>query len=193
MKQNLLIISYDYDLSKRLANRLAESFSMRVFDQIELFEFDHLPRKLSDIISSQGMEYVLKKMRSLLKMELDFDDAVFVCNLATADSSEDLFFKVNLSNFVVFLHKEPNIELRELLKKHYSSRNEREFFVPNRAKLIEREKKVAEFCADVNLNITNLSDDEIEEKIVEKIKEYYSVDWFSQNFIFLRGLIEKII
>lgn len=176
MKQNLLIISYDYDLSKRLAHRLAESFSMRVFDQIELFEFDHLPRKISDVISSQGMKYVLKKMRSLLKMELDFDDAVFVCNLATADSTEDLFFKVNLSNFVIFLHKEPNVELRELLKKHYSSRHEREFFVPSRAKLIEREKKVAEFCADVNLNITNLSDEEIEEKIIEKIKEYYSVD-----------------
>ena len=38
MKQNLLVISYDYDLSKRLAERLADVFSMRVFDQIEFIK-----------------------------------------------------------------------------------------------------------------------------------------------------------
>lgn len=176
MKQNLLVISYDYDLSKRLAVRLADVFSMRVFDQLELFEFDHTPRTLGDVVSEKGKEYVNKKLRSLLKMELEFDDAVFVCNLSVADNSEDLFFKVKLSNFVVFLYKNANIEMEEIVKKTYRSDSEREFFVCTKEELLMREHKVVSECADASIDITGLNDDEILENIIEKIKNYYSVN-----------------
>ena len=43
MKQNLLVTSYDYDVSKRLAEKLADVFSMRTLDVISLFEFDNMP------------------------------------------------------------------------------------------------------------------------------------------------------
>ena len=65
MKQNLLITGYDYDLSNRLAKRLADIFSMRVFDQTELFEFDHMPLSFSEVFKTNGIEYVKKKMKSI--------------------------------------------------------------------------------------------------------------------------------
>ena len=176
MKQNLLVISYDYDLSKQLAEKLSETFSMRVFDQIALFEFDHSPRTLGNVFAEHGRDYVNKKFRSLLKMELDFDDAVFVCDLSIADHSEDLFFKINLSNFVIFLHKNVDIEIEQINNKTYKSAEERNFFVCTKEELLAREQKISEYCADVNIDITGIDEDKILEVIISEIKGYYSVN-----------------
>ena len=119
MKQNLLVVSYDYDLSKDLARKLAEVFSMRFFDQKELFEFDHLPRTFAESLALNGKDYILKKFRSIVKMELDFDDAVFVADISFADNCTDLFYKINLSNFVVLLQKRIEEEIDELKQKKY--------------------------------------------------------------------------
>ena len=91
MKQNLLVTSYDYDLSKRLAEKLADAFSMRVLDAIGLFEFDHIPRSFQEMLDLNGKDYVMKELRSILNMELDFDDTVFVTNVSFADNCYDLF------------------------------------------------------------------------------------------------------
>ena len=86
MKQNLLVVSYDYELSKQIAIKLADVFSMRFFDQKELFEFDHMPMSFREIYSLNGADYVKKKMKSIIGMELDFDNAVFVADISFADN-----------------------------------------------------------------------------------------------------------
>ena len=106
MKQNMLVTSYDYDVSKRLAEKLADVFSMRTLDMISLFEFDHMPNTFSEIYKINGKDYIEKEFRSILKMELDFDNVVFVANLGFADKLEDLFYKIKLSNFVILLKKD---------------------------------------------------------------------------------------
>ena len=70
MKQNMLVLSYDYELSKRIAEKLSDAFSMRVLDSIDLFEFDHIPFSFKEILEKNGIEYVIKKMKSIIKMEL---------------------------------------------------------------------------------------------------------------------------
>ena len=35
MKQNILVVSYDYDYSKQIASKLAGLFSMHLFDELE--------------------------------------------------------------------------------------------------------------------------------------------------------------
>lgn len=176
MKQNLLVTSYDYDLSKRLAEKLADAFSMRVLDAIGLFEFDHIPRSFREMLELNGYDYVMKKLRSILKMELDFDDTVFVTNVSFADNCSDLFYKIKLSNFVILLKKDLAEEEKELKAKQYQFESERSFFVCDKTVLETRETSISKDCADIVIEMGDLSEDEIVEKIIDKIKNYYSVN-----------------
>lgn len=176
MKQNLLLTSYDYDVSKRLAGELAESFSMRVLNQIELFEFDNMPNTFKDVLEKNGLDYVKKEMNSIIKMELDFDDTVFVANINFADTMQDLFYKIKLSNFVILLKKDIEQEIKELECKKFETEEEKCFFVSNRIELEKREQILIQDCADIVVDITNLTDEQIVENIVDKIKTYYSVN-----------------
>ena len=176
MKQNLLIVSYDYNLSKEVAKILANVFSMRIFDQRELFEFDHLPLTFTEVIDRNGYDYVLKKMKSIIKMELDFDDAVFVADMCFAENCEDIFYKIQLSNFVVFLYKNTTFELEELRNKEYSSGFEKDFYVVDEEKHECRKSKLQKLCSDIKLDVTNLTYEEITNKIIDEIKQYYSMN-----------------
>ncbi len=176
MKQNMLITSYDYDVSKRLAEKLAEVFSMRTLDMISLFEFDHMPNTFSEIYKINGKDYIEKEFRSILKMELDFDNVVFVANMGFADKHEDLFYKIKLSNFVILLKKDIESEVIELQNKQFDTNEQKEFFLADRETLVSQEHIIEKECADIVVDISNLTDEEIIENIIDKIKNYYSVN-----------------
>ena len=176
MKQNILVVSYDYAFSKRIASKLAELFSMHVFDEMELFEFDHLPRSYNEILQALGKEYILKELRSIIDSEIEFDDAVFVADISFADYAEDLFYKLKLSNFVVLLTKPIEIEMEELKSKIYRTSAEKELFSSNQKTLEKREDKIIKNLADIIVEAENLTDEQIVDEIVDKIKEYYNVN-----------------
>lgn len=176
MKQNLLVTSYDYDVSKRLAEKLAEAFSMRVLNQIELFEFDHIPFSFIEVLEKNGLEYVVKEMNSIIKMELDFDDTVFVASINFADTMEDLFYKIKLSNFVILLKKNIEDEIKELSDKKYDTAVQKEFFNTSKEDLIRRKSIIEQNCADIVVDISDLTIEQIVQKIIDKIKSYYSVN-----------------
>lgn len=176
MKQNILVVSYDYDYSKQIASKLAGLFSMHLFDELELFEFDHMPRSYEEIFETLGKEYIYKKLRSIVKSEVEFDDAVFVADISFADYSEDLFYKLKLSNFVVLLTKPIELEMEELKNKVYKTKAEKELFSTNRKTLEIREDKIIKNLADIIVDADNLTDEQIIEEIVDKIKSYYNVN-----------------
>lgn len=176
MKQNMLVTSYDYDVSKRLAEKLADVFSMRTLDMISLFEFDHMPNTFSEIYKINGKDYIEKEFRSILKMELDFDNVVFVANLGFADKLEDLFYKIKLSNFVILLKKDVESEVIELQNKQFDTKEQKDFFSANRETLLNQEHIIEKECADIVVDISNLTDEEIIKNIIDKIKNYYSVN-----------------
>lgn len=176
MKQNLLVVSYDYNLSRQIATKLADVFSMRFFDQKELFEFDHIPRSFSEIYALNGIEYVKKKMKSIVKMELEFDNASFAADMSFADNCFDMFYKIKLSNFVVFLRKDIKTEMDELTKKQYASQEEYEYFCPNENLLKKRELAISFDCCDIEVNISNLSEDEIVKEIEKGIRNFYQMN-----------------
>lgn len=175
MKQNILIVSYDYDVSRQVAKNLADSFSMRTFDQKELFEFDHMPRTFAEVYRLNGKDYVLRKMKSILKMELHFDDAIFIADNCFADNCYDLFYKIKLSNFVVFLTKDIQTEIQEITQKKYSSEECEEFYKISETELKEREYAIRNDVADIVVDISKKTISQICEEIVDKIKNYYSV------------------
>lgn len=176
MKQNILVVSYDYELSKAVAKKLAEEFSMRVFDQIELFEFDHAPKSLSGVLLELGEEYVMKEFRSIVKMELDFDGSVFVADLSIADNCFDLFYRIKLNNFSVFLYKDREQELKELKSKKFPTKQMKEFFDIDKESLERCEGLIQRECADISVSADNLSVDEIAKLVISKIQEYYSIE-----------------
>lgn len=176
MKQNILIVCYDYDISKAVAKQLANLFSMRLFDQKELFEFDHMPRTFSEVYDSYGKDYILKKMKSIVKMELDFDDAIFVADISFADNCFDMFYKIKLSNFVVLLKKDNETEVRELNNKKYETKEEKEYYSLDANTLKKREFAISYDLADVVIDIENMTNEQIASEIVDKIKNYYSVN-----------------
>lgn len=175
MKQNLLVLSYDYSLSKRITEKLAGVFSMRELDQFELFEFDHIPRTFDEVLKIEGDAYIMKKFRSIIKMELEFDNAAFTANINCADNCEDLFYKMKLSNFVIFLYKPIDTEMSELENMKYQTKIQKEFFKTDKQTLQIREDKIKRNCADISINIEGLSDDKIVELIIKLINAYYSV------------------
>ena len=176
MKQNMMIISYDYDISKRVAEKIADVFSMRILDMISMFEFDHMPNTFNDVLKINGKSYVEKEFRSILKMELDFDNVVFVANMGFADKHEDLFYKVKLSNFVILLKKNIEDEITEIENKQFETIEQREFFFVDKQTLLDQETLLEKGLVDIVIDIENLTDDDIVNKIIDKIKLYYSVN-----------------
>lgn len=175
MKQNIMVVSYNYELSKNIAHKLAETFNMRAFDQIELFEFDNLPRTFDEVLKIKGSEYVLKELRSIVKMELDFDNVSFAADISLAETSEDIFYRMKLSNFVIFMFKPLEIEMAELGKIKYISEDTKNFFKTSAEVLEQREKIINEKCADISINVDGLEEDKIIELIEKLIETYYSV------------------
>lgn len=176
MKQNMMIVSYDYDVSKRIGEKLADAFSMRTLDMISLFEFDNYPNTFNEVLKINGKVYIEKAFRSILKMELDFDNVVFVANMGFADKHEDLFYKVKLSNFVILLKKDIETEIDEIENKKFETIEQKEFFYVDRQSLLDQETILQNGLVDIVIDISNLTDDEIVEKIIDKIKIYYSVN-----------------
>ncbi len=174
MKQNLLVVSYDYDLTRQISAKLADEFSMRIFDQRELFEFDHIPRTFSDVVKLNGKEYVQRKYRSILKMELDFDNALFVADSSFAENCFDLFYKIKLSNFVVFLFKDIKQEMKEISEKKYKNKFCEEFYKCDEVTLAKREYLIKNDCADICIDVSNLSEDEIAAKVKLEMMHFYS-------------------
>ena len=176
MKRNLLVSSYDYELSRQVAKALAEGFSMRFFDQKELFEFDHIPRSFGAVCEEFGLDYVQKELRTIIKGELEFDDAVLSADMSFADNCVDLFYKIRLSNFVVFMYKSIDIEMAELSQKAYHCDAEKLLVCPDQDKLEIRENSIKMELADVVVDVASKTIDQIVDEIVDKIKNYYSVN-----------------
>lgn len=176
MKQNIMIVSFDYSLSKAIATKIADSFSVRFLDQRELFEFDHIPRTFSEVYKDSGEAYVKKKFRSLVKMETEFDSVVFAADMCLADNCDDLFYKIKLSNFVILLKKDEVQEERELSEKKFATAEERKFYIVDKETLLNRKRIIRENCADIEIDITGLSDESIVSEIEKGIKHYFMID-----------------
>jgi len=156
MKKNIFIVAEDYNLSKKMASNIASFFSMRIFDTVEMFEFDHSPRKLNEVLSDFGLDYVEKEFKSIIKMSLDFDDVVVATDFQFIDSWNALFNKIQEKNLVIYLSN-----------KNICDKDE------------DRQKLRLKFltdCCDVAIKINDLPENEIYDKIISEIKQYYKLE-----------------
>lgn len=156
MKKNLFFVAYDYGMSKIVAAEVADFFAMRLFDSIEMFEFNNVPRKLDDVLAECGREYVEKKMKSIIKMEFDFDDAVFVAPFEYFGGWSHLCKEINDRNLVFFLNDNANENV-------------------DAQKSYDKLKFLTE-CCDIAIDISDLQKEEICDKVVSEIKSFYNLE-----------------
>lgn len=156
MKNNLFFVAYDYDMSKNVAKIVAEFFAMRLFDAIEMFEFNNVPRKLDDVLAECGRGYVEKKMKSIVKMEFDFDDAAFVAPFEYFGAWSVLCDKIKEHNLVIFLNDKTMKNISE-------------------EKQINKLKFLSE-CCDIAVEISDLSIEDIANKVINEIKQFFNLE-----------------
>lgn len=169
MQKNIIIICYNYALSRRIASALAEHFDMRTFDMYEMFKFHNMPLSLAEVMQINGEEFVDKKMRGILKDELDFSGVVFVVDTKIIGKNQDMFDKLKENNIVVFLKDDFKSEYAQRKKMNFVSEEERKYFSLEVDELNEIEQKIEKTFADIVVEISNLTYEEIKEKLLEKI------------------------
>ena len=152
MKNNLFFVASEQRVAKVIAAKVAEFFAMRLFDSIEMFEFDHAPRKIDEVIDEFGIDYVKKEMKSIAKMQLDFDEAVFVADIRFLDALEDLYVRIQTKNLVVFLN-DKHSKLNQNIKLNFLSD-----------------------CCDIAVDVSDLSDEIAFSNVVSEIKAFYNIE-----------------
>ena len=76
MVSNIVIVGINRVQSRQVAEIIAEQLGMHFLDTIELFEFDNIPRNLTDILREQGEAYFRKKEKSLSGYASEFENTV---------------------------------------------------------------------------------------------------------------------
>lgn len=174
MKQNILVVSYDFDVSKSVAEKLADFFSMRVLNQIDLFEFDYIPRSLREMIKIRGTEFVKKELNGLIKGASDFENVVLVADFSMADAGKENLLHLNQNYNIVYLFKSIEKEHQELLKKAFSP-EEKQLFYHTPDELKEKQALLHDL-SDVSIDITGLTAMDIFFKTVGAIKSIYNMN-----------------
>jgi len=128
MKENLMVICYDYGLSRRISNSLAEFLEMRLFDMLEMFIFNNAPYKLTDVINKSGIDYANKEMRGVLKTELDLSGVVFAAEPKMLGLNQDLYEKLKECNLTLFLKRNYRNDFLFRENMAFKSQTDKDFF-----------------------------------------------------------------
>ncbi len=172
MKENLMVVCYDYALSRRIAKSLADFFDMRFFDMFDMFNFNNAPHTLSELLKNSGREYVDKKMRSVLKTELDFSGSVFVVEPKILGLNGDLFEKIKSSNLVLFLKRDYKTEYAFREHMVFKTSEDKEYFSMPIDEMTENGENIQNTLADVVVDIDGLSFEQVKIKIQKALENF---------------------
>ena len=174
MKQNILLVCYDNDISKKVADKLADFFSMRVLNAYELFEFDFAPRNLSQMVSECGADYVKNEFAKIVKYSSDYENVILVADISMADTCKDSFNKINSDYVSVFLHDTPEAEESFLRKKNLSPELNKLFLYS--AEELKVKQQVLQQNTDCSVCISGLTLMEVLFKTIAGIKSIYDMN-----------------
>ncbi len=167
MRKNILIVCYNYALSRRVASVVAERLDMRSFDMYEMFKFNNAPNTLEEILKINGKDFVDKKMRSVLKSELDFLGVVFVADAKVLLKNEDLFVALKETNNILLLKNDFKTEFSQRENISFLSDVEKDYFSFELDELFDAEKFLEAKLADFVVDLNNLSYSQIIDAVFE--------------------------
>lgn len=172
MKENLMVVCYDYGLSRRISKSLADFFDMRLFDMFEMFVFNNAPYKLTDVIEINGIEYANKEMRGVLKTELDLSGTVFAAEPKMLGLNQDLFDDLRKNNLILFLKRNYRNDYLFRENMAFKSQSDKEFFRLEIDELTENAINIENNLADIVVDIDGLNFDQIKEKVVKTLENF---------------------
>lgn len=170
MKENLMVICYDYGLSRRISSSLSDFLEMRLFDMLEMFVFNNAPYKLTDVVNINGIEYANKEMRGVLKTELDLEGVVFAAEPKMLGLNQDLFEKLKECNFILFLKRNYRNDFLFRENMAFKSQVDKDFFKLEIDELTENALNIEKNLADVVVDIDGLNFDQIKEKVLKTLE-----------------------
>lgn len=172
MKENLMVVCYDYGLSRRISKSLADFFDMRLFDMFEMFVFNNAPYKLTDVIEINGIEYANKEMRGVLKTELDLSGTVFAAEPKMLGLNQDLFDDLRKNNLILFLKRNYRNDYLFRENMAFKSQSDKEFFRLEIDELTENAINIENNLADIVVDIDGLNFDQIKEKVIKTLENF---------------------
>ena len=173
MRKNILVVCYNYALSRRVASVIAERFDMRSFDMYEMFKFNNAPYSIDDVLRVNGKEFVDKELKGVLKTELDFLGVVFVADVKVLLSNQDLFDQLKESNIVLLLKNDFKTEFAQRENCSFMSDAEKEYFSFQLDELFEAGRLLETQFADIIVNTNNLSYGEIIDSVVSSLDKFF--------------------
>ena len=171
MIQNIAIIGLNRDVSYEVAKQLATELDMFFFDGLELFEFDNIPRTLTDILKEYGVEYYRKKEKSIVGYSSEFENCVI--NLESGVSENEKNF-VTLKETTLVVYLKDNVEeiKNAIAQKEYKTQEEKEFFDVDLLVLKNRDEKLR-VNADLVVEVNGNSVLKTVSEIIRAMKNYY--------------------
>ena len=160
-----MVVCFDYALSRRVSKSLADFLDMRLFDMLEMFLFENVPHRLTDVLRINGEEYAIKKMRGILKTEMDCSGAVFVSEPKMLGLNQDLFEDLRSRNLVVYLKRDYKTEFAIRERMSFKSPDDKSFFKLEIDEMTELGMNIENNFADIVVDINDLTFDQIKQKI----------------------------
>ena len=172
MKENMMVICYDYGLSRKISSSLADFLEMRLFDMLEMFIFNNAPYRLTEVININGVEYANKEMRGVLKTELDLSGVVFAAEPKMLGLNQDLFEKLKECNLILFLKRNYRNDFLFRENMAFKSQVDKDFFKLEIDELTENAINIENNLADIVIDIDGLSYDKIKEKVLKTLESF---------------------
>ena len=171
MVSNIVILSMNRDVSRKVAEMLSEELQMHFLDTIELFEFDNIPHSFSEILEMNGESYFRKKEKGLLGYVCGFENTVIHAESGCVLSPENI--KAMKENcLVIYLHLYPSNIKKYLGKKEYES-NSLKLFYDIGEDAIKQRVKILKKDANIQVDANKKSFLKTTSDVLRAINEYY--------------------
>lgn len=171
MITNIALTGFNREKLKKIGKTLADALEMLYVDTIELYEFDHIPHSMTDMLKAQGVKEFRDKEVGTIGYVTDFSNTVITFETGAVKNKKNINLLKERCE-LVYLY-EDLINVKTLLESQkYPSKQLKNFFNVKETTLQVRDK-ILQKQADVTINIAKKSPNMITKEIFTKLQEKY--------------------
>lgn len=165
MKNAITIIAQNCDLKNKTSKKLAKTLNMFFADINSLIKYDLI--NIKKVIKEAGLEYYNKVETKAVKNVSTYENTVITLDLNTFFNNDN-YNILKKNSLVIYLSQTREDFENSHKNKTYKDKLDEEVFD-------QRDKLLKSIC-DITVECQS-KEKNLEEKIIEKIKEYYEVLW----------------
>ena len=171
MTSNIAITGFNRELLKKVGKTLADMLEMFYVDTIELYEFDHLPHTMTDMLKAQGVREFRDKEIGTIGYVTDFSNAVITFESGAVKRKKNIE-RIKKTSELVYLYQDLVDVKSSLAKVKYPSYEIKKFFNVSEKTLAARSEILIK-NADVIVDIDKKTPTMIANEILAKLQEKY--------------------